>query len=73
MASNPKHEGVPLSGVRLEVTNYASYEPVRTGIAVVRAAYWATPAEARADFFNERWFDLLAGSSSIRESLVATQ
>ncbi len=73
MASNPKHEGVPLSGVRLEVTNYSSYEPVRTGIAVVRAAYWATPAEARADFFNERWFDLLAGSSSIRESLVATQ
>lgn len=70
-ASNPKHKGVEISGVRIEVTDYRAYEPVKTGIEVVKAALAVTPEDERDDFFNDRWFDLLAGTSDLRQSIAS--
>ncbi|MFV1980093.1 MAG: exo-beta-N-acetylmuramidase NamZ domain-containing protein [Rhodothermia bacterium] len=69
-SSNPKHEGIELGGVRLIVTDYRSYEPVRTGIEVVKAAFRATPESEQAGFFRKRGFDRLAGTSTLRESIT---
>jgi hypothetical protein len=54
------------------VTDYHVYEPVETGIEVVRAALVATPSAERDDFFNERWFDLLAGTSELRRTISSS-
>ena len=70
-ASNPKHNGVEISGVRLTITDYRAYDPVTSGIEIVRAAYRATPETNRAEFFDARWFDLLTGTSTVRERLLA--
>jgi len=72
-SSNPKHEGIELGGVRIVVTDIQSYEPVRTGIEVVKAAFKATPESDQAGFFRERGFDRLAGTSALRESITATR
>jgi len=72
-SSNPKHEGTELDGVRIVVTDIRSYEPVRTGIEVVRAAFRATPEPDQAGFFRERGFDRLAGTSTLRESITASR
>jgi uncharacterized protein YbbC (DUF1343 family) len=70
-SSKPKHQNTELGGVRLILSDIDSYEPVRTGIEVVRAAFNATPQDEREDFFNERWFDLLAGTSTLRADITS--
>jgi len=72
-SSNPKHEGTELGGVRIIVTDIRSYEPVRTGIEMVKAAFRATPQSELAKFFNERGFDRLAGTSALRDSITASR
>lgn len=71
MASNPKHQGVAINGVRVVLTDAGVFEPVRTGFEMVRAALEATPEADRPTFFKERWFDLLAGTSEVRERIAA--
>lgn len=72
-SSHPKHKDVELHGVQIVVTDHRAYEPVRTGVEVVKAAYRATPQPDQASFFNERGFDRLAGTSTLRESITSGQ
>ena len=72
-SSSPKHMDKEINGVRLIVTDNEIFEPVRTGIEVVKAAFKATPEPDRAEFFRERGFDRLAGTSRLRESITGAQ
>ncbi len=66
--SDGKFDGVPLSGIRLRVTDRAAYDPVATAVTALGAA--------RA-LAGDRWtwraehFDRLAGSSALREAIEA--
>lgn len=59
-------EGEECRGVRIIVDNLATFHPVATGLALVHALM---PASSFA--FRERFFDLLAGTSRVREQLQA--
>jgi len=58
-----KFDGVEVSGVRLVVTNPASYDPARTGVALIAEAY-----RLSGDHWSWRaaHFDRLAGTQQLR-------
>lgn len=70
-----KHAGVSCGGVQIQVTDRDDFEPVSTGIAMVKAAYdlyrsdfrWKDPPYEYV--YDRNPFDVIAGTSSIRESL----
>ena len=69
-----KHAGVSCGGVQLHVTSRIEFEPVITGVAMVKAAYdlyrsefrWKEPPYEYV--YDRNPFDVIAGTSSIREA-----
>lgn len=66
-ASNPKYKGRECRGVRLTVTDRASFASVRTGISVLQAI---RTLHSDSLTIRERGFDRLAGTPIIREMLL---
>lgn len=68
-----KHAGVSCGGVQVHVTDRDAFEPVITGLAMVKAAYdlygsefrWKEPPYEYV--YDRNPFDVIAGTSSIRE------
>ncbi|HEV7747742.1 MAG TPA: DUF1343 domain-containing protein [Pyrinomonadaceae bacterium] len=69
-----KHGGVSCGGVQLHVIDREEFEPVFTGLAMVKAAYdlyredfrWKDPPYEYV--YDRNPFDVIAGTSSIREA-----
>ena len=66
MASQPKYEGEECRGIRITTLDRNEVRPVCLGIAVLAAFKRAHPKETE---FRHRRFDILTGSSSIRQLL----
>jgi beta-N-acetylhexosaminidase len=70
-----KHSGVSCGGVQIHVTDRQEFEPVITGIALVKVAYdlyrsefrWKEPPYEYV--YDRNPFDVIAGTSSIREAI----
>jgi uncharacterized protein YbbC (DUF1343 family) len=70
-----KHAGTSCGGVQIHVTDRDKFEPVITGIAMVKAAYdlyrsefrWKEPPYEYV--YDRNPFDVIAGTSSIRRAL----
>jgi uncharacterized protein YbbC (DUF1343 family) len=63
-----KYDGVALRGVRLKVTDRATYDPARTGIALLAALRAVHPDSFQ---FRDESFDRLAAGSALRRALLA--
>jgi uncharacterized protein YbbC (DUF1343 family) len=72
-----KHAEVSCGGVQIHVTDRNSFEPVTAGIAMVKAAYDLYPEQFRWKqppyeyVYDRNPFDVIAGTSSIREGIEA--
>ncbi|MEP6569121.1 MAG: DUF1343 domain-containing protein [Acidobacteriota bacterium] len=70
-----KHSGVSCGGVQIQVIDRDEFKPVVTGVAMVKVAYdlygsefrWKEPPYEYV--YDRNPFDVIAGSSSIREAL----
>jgi uncharacterized protein YbbC (DUF1343 family) len=70
-----KHAGISCGGVQLHVTNRSEFEPVITGVAMVKVAYdlyqedfrWKEPPYEYV--YDRNPFDVIAGTSSVREAI----
>jgi uncharacterized protein YbbC (DUF1343 family) len=70
-----KHGGVSCGGVQIHVTDREVFEPVITGVAMVKAAYdlygsefrWKEPPYEYV--YDRNPFDVIAGTSSIRQAI----
>lgn len=63
-----KHPDRPLAGIRLAVTDRASYDPTATAVHLLVAIHRRHPD---AIGFDARRFDRLAGGSALREAVLA--
>lgn len=69
-----KHGGVSCGGVQIHVTDRNTFEPVSTGLAMVKAAYDLYPAEFQWKeppyeyVYDRNPFDVIAGTSRVREA-----
>ena len=69
-----KHGGVSCGGVQIHVTDRNEFEPVISGVAMVKLAFDMYPDEFRWKeppyeyVFDRNPFDVIAGTSSLRES-----
>jgi uncharacterized protein YbbC (DUF1343 family) len=69
-----KHGGVSCGGVQIHVTNRSEFEPVIAGVAMVKLAFDMYPNEFRWKeppyeyVFDRNPFDVIAGTSKMRES-----
>ncbi|MHB1330184.1 MAG: exo-beta-N-acetylmuramidase NamZ family protein, partial [Gemmatimonadales bacterium] len=63
-----KYPDVALRGIRLSVTDRATYDPTRTGVVLLTAIRSVHPDSLG---FIQRHFDLLAGGSSLRQAILA--
>lgn len=72
-----KHGGVSCGGVQTHVTDRNEFEPVTTGLSMVKTAYDLYKAEFRWKeppyeyVYDRNPFDVIAGTSSIREAIEA--
>lgn len=70
-----KHAGISCGGVQIHVIDRSVFEPVVTGLAMVKAAYDLYPVEFRWKeppyeyVYDRNPFDVIAGTSSIREAI----
>jgi uncharacterized protein YbbC (DUF1343 family) len=70
-----KHGGTSCGGVQIHVTDRNVFEPVITGLALVKIAYDLYTAEFRWKeppyeyVYDQNPFDVIAGTSSIREAI----
>src|SRR6267142_3893330 len=70
-----KHAGTSCGGVQVHVTDRNAFEPVMTGIAMVKMAYDLYPKEFRWKeppyeyVYDRNPFDVIAGTSHIREAI----
>jgi uncharacterized protein YbbC (DUF1343 family) len=70
-----KHGGTSCGGVQIHVTDRNTFEPVITGLALVKIAYDLYTAEFRWKeppyeyVYDQNPFDVIAGTSSIREGI----
>ena len=70
-----KHAGISCGGVQIHVTDRDVFEPVITGVAMVKLAHDLYPAEFRWKVppyeyvYDRNPFDVIAGTSSIREAI----
>jgi uncharacterized protein YbbC (DUF1343 family) len=70
-----KHAGVSCGGVQIHVIDRSSFEPVVTGVAMVKVAHDLYPGEFRWKdppyeyVYDRNPFDVIAGTSSIREAI----
>ncbi len=69
-----KHGGVTCGGVQIHVTDRQEFEPVTAGLAMVKAAFDMYPDDFRWKVppyeyvYDRNPFDVIAGTSSIREA-----
>ncbi len=70
-ATNPKHEGRTVHGLRLTVTDPSAFEPVRLGAALLREVYRLAPEAERRRFFDDAWLAKLAGTTRLARALRA--
>ena len=63
-----KYDGVTLRGVRLRVTDRATYDPARTAVALLAAIRAAHPDSFQ---FRDESFDRLAAGHELRQALLA--
>jgi uncharacterized protein YbbC (DUF1343 family) len=72
-----KHAGISCGGVQVHVLDREKFEPVITGITMVKIAYDLYPKEFRWKeppyeyVYDRNPFDVIAGTSSIREAIEA--
>jgi uncharacterized protein YbbC (DUF1343 family) len=66
--SNPKHKGQVCRGVAVTVTDRNMFEPVRTGIAMLKTAHDVAPNDFQ---FRDRRIDQLVGTPRIRLMIIA--
>ncbi len=72
-----KHGGVSCGGVQIHVLDREKFEPVVAGITMVQIAYDSYPEEFRWKeppyeyVYDRNPFDVIAGTSSIREAIEA--
>lgn len=72
MADDPEYSGQNLSGVRLHVTDPATFDPVPAGVLLFEVVQaHAKAAGAGSIITDSETFDLLAGTSRLRQALVA--
>jgi uncharacterized protein YbbC (DUF1343 family) len=70
-----KHAGTSCGGVQIHVTERNAFEPVITGVAMVKVAYDLYPKEFRWKeppyeyVYDRDPFDVIAGTSTIREAI----
>jgi uncharacterized protein YbbC (DUF1343 family) len=70
-----KHAGTSCGGVQIHVTERNAFEPVITGVAMVKVAYDLYPTEFRWKeppyeyVYDRDPFDVIAGTSTIREAI----
>jgi uncharacterized protein YbbC (DUF1343 family) len=70
-----KHAGTSCGGVQIHVIDRNAFEPVMTGIAMVKMAYDLYPKEFRWKeppyeyVYDRNPFDVIAGTSRIREAI----
>jgi len=70
-----KHGGISCGGVQLHVLDRNVFEPVKTGVAMVKVAYdlyrddfrWKEPPYEYV--YDRNPFDVIAGTSSVREAI----
>ncbi|MEM1117689.1 MAG: DUF1343 domain-containing protein, partial [Bacteroidota bacterium] len=72
-ATDPKHEGETVRGVRLVVTDPEAFRPVATGVYVVEAIYRQAPRGVHRSFFKADWMAKLAGTHALRQAIVDGQ
>ena len=69
-----KHAGVTCGGVQIHVLDRKEFEPVSTGVAMVKMAFDMYPGDFRWKeppyeyVYDRNPFDVIAGTSSLRES-----
>lgn len=66
MSSNPKFQGREIPGIKIDITDSHSYDPVETGIHLLCALYGSLSKEERERFFRQAGFDQLAGTDLLR-------
>lgn len=71
MAANPRFLGETLQGVKITVTDAHTIDPLAVGMHLLAAFYAQAPEDQKADFFKERWMNLLGGTEKIRLELEA--
>lgn len=69
MSTSPKFLDREIAGVRIIVTNSHAFRPVKTGIHLLCALYGMLSKEECGSFFQQRGFDELAGTKSLRISI----
>ena len=70
-ATDPKWEGEPVRGVRLVVTDPATFRPVATGVFAVEAVYRQAPRGAHRRYLKEDWLAKLAGTRALAQAIDA--
>ena len=73
MPTFQKHASRACGGVQIHVTNRAAFEPVLTGVAIVKTAFdmygddfrWKEPPYEYV--YNQNPFDVISGTSQLRE------
>ena len=70
-ATNAKHEGEAVNGVRIVVTDPSAFEPVALGVHLVEAVYRQAPRGVHRRFFKADWLAKLAGTDALRRRVVA--
>ncbi len=68
MASSPRFQDQVQHGVRVEITDMDTFDPLATGIHVLAAFRQQAP---EASFINTRWMGLLAGTNRLAQQLDA--
>jgi uncharacterized protein YbbC (DUF1343 family) len=69
-----KHAGISCGGVQLHVINRGNFEPVATGLTMVKAAYDLYPEHFRWKeppyeyVYDRNPFDVIAGTTKVREA-----
>ena len=70
MAGKPKHRGVRVGGVHLNITDMAAYQPVETGIHVLQAFFNAARQVRGRKFIKSAdWLMKLSGTPALRRQL----
>jgi uncharacterized protein YbbC (DUF1343 family) len=70
MASSPKLKDRALGGIRIELTDAATFQALETGVHILHAFYRAAP-DRNAFLSRPGWLDRLTGNDRTRRMLVA--
>lgn len=68
MSSEPKLKGKECGGLEIAILSTSDFDPVVTGIALIKAINTLYPKDLK---FNDKWFDKLSGTSTLRKQILA--